>query len=540
MGWILSDTTEITATNGVIFTGADIGLPAQPGRFEVIAQNIAPLDPTIAGEASIRIGAIASEPIGVEVPDGILSIWVIWEQQQSPPGTPVAPGDLYQWNGIGNTVPEDSGGYSHVDPWDTTEFSVDLVGTGPYDPTGDTFTVTCRLYTWVADIKTMWEALPFESGDPGDPGYLYNVDSATASDGDVDKRLIQLDWVYSNPGEQDGFGVFAPDDEWYPIAPDALAGEDQRSYAFTREFPRNAELTFFVQAYNASKRSSELTPAVAPVVNVELSPDPGIMPIGSVGNPYLLQFTASNGVTDDIAYTYAVTAGALPDGLTLDPDTGIVSGTPTLQGDYFFEITASSVDVADSIPTGSWEINIQLSTPLWSMTPPSGNVEPGETITIEGPEGDFVATDENGNTAPLKGPTYEVPYPPTDECLDCLDDCPECQDCATACAQDINSAACQECMQACLDCLTDCLEDLLDAEDCQDTLPGSTVTVHGGRQFGGTVPLGTLTVITTEASGIYKFTIGKKNDTIYRAARDGTTYDVKIPNPGGQTGFFRA
>jgi hypothetical protein len=39
--------------------------------------------------------------------------------------------------------------------------------------------------------------------------------------------------------------------------------------------------------------------------------------------------------------TWAVTAGALPAGLTLDPSTGVISGTPTGSGPYSFTITVS-------------------------------------------------------------------------------------------------------------------------------------------------------------------------------------------------------
>ncbi|WP_425329579.1 putative Ig domain-containing protein [Stappia indica] len=51
----------------------------------------------------------------------------------------------------------------------------------------------------------------------------------------------------------------------------------------------------------------------APVV-ITLSPAAGSLANGEVGAAYSQSFTASGGTSP---YTYAVTAGALPDGLTL-------------------------------------------------------------------------------------------------------------------------------------------------------------------------------------------------------------------------------
>jgi hypothetical protein len=57
-----------------------------------------------------------------------------------------------------------------------------------------------------------------------------------------------------------------------------------------------------------------------------------------IGNNYVGSATASGGVDP---YTYAVTVGSLPDGLTLDPSTGLVTGVPLSVGSFDATITAT-------------------------------------------------------------------------------------------------------------------------------------------------------------------------------------------------------
>jgi hypothetical protein len=59
------------------------------------------------------------------------------------------------------------------------------------------------------------------------------------------------------------------------------------------------------------------------------------VPNGNVGQVYAVQFEASGG---DPPYTWSVTDGELPLGLSLGPTTGLLSGTPIQEGSYSFTI----------------------------------------------------------------------------------------------------------------------------------------------------------------------------------------------------------
>jgi len=90
---------------------------------------------------------------------------------------------------------------------------------------------------------------------------------------------------------------------------------------------------------------------------------PPTLPNGQAGVAYNQTLSASGGTAP---YTFAVTAGALPAGMTLSP-TGILSGAPTVAGSYNFTVTATDANTAN----GSQAYTLVIAAPNIVIAPPT-------------------------------------------------------------------------------------------------------------------------------------------------------------------------
>jgi len=88
--------------------------------------------------------------------------------------------------------------------------------------------------------------------------------------------------------------------------------------------------------------------------------NPIALPPGLAGTPYSQTITASGGAAP---YTFAVTAGALPSGLVLNPGTGTLTGTPIASGMFNFTISATDANGCVGATTGL-SITIGLGAPM--------------------------------------------------------------------------------------------------------------------------------------------------------------------------------
>ncbi|MFO0726369.1 MAG: putative Ig domain-containing protein [Myxococcota bacterium] len=80
---------------------------------------------------------------------------------------------------------------------------------------------------------------------------------------------------------------------------------------------------------------------------------------GEVGTAYAAALSASGGAPP---YAFTIASGALPPGLSLDPGTGAISGTPSQLGVFGFEIGVS--DAADPVNSASQAYSITITAPL--------------------------------------------------------------------------------------------------------------------------------------------------------------------------------
>jgi hypothetical protein len=126
--------------------------------------------------------------------------------------------------------------------------------------------------------------------------------------------------------------------------------------------------SFTYTATNTTDTSAAATVTVTvEAPTLALSPADGGLPAGTVATAYSQAVSASEGTAP---YSYAVTAGSVPSGLTLDADAGLIAGTPAAPGNSSFTVTATDFYGA----TGSASYSVTVSAPLvdFVFTPSGG------------------------------------------------------------------------------------------------------------------------------------------------------------------------
>ena len=120
-------------------------------------------------------------------------------------------------------------------------------------------------------------------------------------------------------------------------------------------------------------------------------------PAGEINTPYSDQLTMTGGTSP---ITWSVSAGSLPPGLTLDPATGLLSGTPTSAGTYSFTVKVlDGAGLSDMRPV---TLTIIAGPTLTFPAPPAGwtHTVYMDTLTESGGTSPFAWTVSSGSLPP--------------------------------------------------------------------------------------------------------------------------------------------
>ncbi len=110
-------------------------------------------------------------------------------------------------------------------------------------------------------------------------------------------------------------------------------------------------------------------PAIGRAISGTLTVSTTSLSNGEVGSAYSQTLAATGGTSP---YTWAVTAGTLPAGLSLDTTTGVISGTPTAVGTSNF--TAQVTDSAAVTATADLSITVNAAVSITTTSLPAGEV----------------------------------------------------------------------------------------------------------------------------------------------------------------------
>ncbi len=150
---------------------------------------------------------------------------------------------------------------------------------------------------------------------------------------------------------------------WSLTGPGSLSATNGSSVTYsaptTNLTPVQASVTATSSTDSKKSASVQITVNPLPVIPNQT------LPAGSVGTPYsqALSHTGGTGamqwsVYDGPIVTGTSVGGAVPNGLSLDPKMGIISGTPTAGGTWYFEATITDATGASAVnPFLSIQIN---------------------------------------------------------------------------------------------------------------------------------------------------------------------------------------
>ncbi|HHQ4756325.1 TPA: putative Ig domain-containing protein, partial [Aeromonas hydrophila] len=158
-------------------------------------------------------------------------------------------------------------------------------------------------------------------------------------------------------------------------ASNGIATASGTSITYTPSAGFSGPDSFTYTATNASGTSSPATVTIT-VSTPSITLNPGTLSNGSVGTAYSQTITASGG---SAPYSYAITAGALPEGLSLNAASGLISGTPSTAGTTELAIRVTDANGSTSLQNFSITISaMEISVPASSQT-----LAAGQSATVD-------------------------------------------------------------------------------------------------------------------------------------------------------------
>jgi Putative Ig domain len=134
----------------------------------------------------------------------------------------------------------------------------------------------------------------------------------------------------------------------------SLSGTSGTAVTYTAPASITAQMQVTLVATLSGTDSKETT-------TITVNPDPsltGAPPAGTVGAAYSSTIATAGGTAP---FTLSISAGALPDGLSFNASTGVISGTPTTEGSYAFTVQLVDSSVKPFTLTAQFTITINAS-----------------------------------------------------------------------------------------------------------------------------------------------------------------------------------
>ena len=159
-----------------------------------------------------------------------------------------------------------------------------------------------------------------------------------------------------------------------------------------------AEFTVEVTDANGNIGAAALSISIGPPAPLQITTTS--LPPATVGSAYSATLQATGGVAP---YSWAVTSGSLPAGLSLDASTGVISGTPTKTGSTSFGVAVTDAEGARAQGTLTITVTLTWSAPL--SIDPNG----GPLTSVSCPSSSFcMAVDGGGNALSWNGSSWSA------------------------------------------------------------------------------------------------------------------------------------